>query len=293
MPLNDSSRAEWHYLPATMWPRAGVSLGELSEEQKNLLFQALEDYLSETGYAKTQQIIELENVLAKASGNSKFRDAEKYYAAFYGNPAADGLWGWSFEGHHLSLNFTVAEDVISMAPRFMGASPATIQTGPRKGMRALEKEQDLGLELINSMNNAQQNKAIFQKEAYREIITTNESKLKPLEVVGIPFQSLEDVQQKLLLQLIHEYLATMPAELARQRLEQLQCEELGEIRFGWAGATEAGKGHYYRIQGNSFLIEYDNTQNRANHIHCVWRDFDGDFGRDLIKEHYKHGHPHP
>jgi hypothetical protein len=73
-------------------------------------------------------------------------------------------------------------------------------------------------------------------------------------------------------------------------MNNIRAEEFNAIRFGWAGSTKAGKPHYYRIQGKSFLVEFDNVQNGANHIHTVWRDFNGDFGRDLIKEHYEHSH---
>jgi hypothetical protein len=179
-PLAEAHREQWHYLPATMWSRAGISLGELNQAQKGLLFQALEKSLSETGYDKARRIIDLEDVLAEASGNAEFRDSKKYYAAFYGNPEVDAVWSWSFEGHHLSLNFTISEGKTSIVPRFMGANPAMIQSGPRKGQRTLANEQDLGLELINSMNEAQRKEALFRAEAYRDIITTNESQVEPL-----------------------------------------------------------------------------------------------------------------
>jgi hypothetical protein len=292
LPFEDAGRETWHYLPAASWARPGISLGDLSLEQKILLFDILKAHLSETGYAKSLRIIGLEDVLAEASGNKDFRDSKKYYVAFYGNPETDALWAWSFEGHHLSLNFTISEGKTAMTPRFLGANPATIKAGTRKGERTLAKEQDLGLELIHSMNMDQQAKAVFRAEAFPEIVTTHESRVEPLQAVGISYAELKEPQRTLLMSLIHEYLATMPNELAQQRMASLAREEIDEIRFGWAGATAAGKGHYYRIQGKSFLIEYDNTQNKANHIHTVWRDFDGDFGRDLIKEHYASGHTH-
>ncbi len=295
--FNHDSKYTWHYLPATMFPRPGISLAELNKKQKELLFDLIQNSLSETGYIKTQQIISLENVLAEITGNKEVRDPEKYYAAFYGNPAMDSIWAWSFQGHHLSLNFTVLNGETSIAPRFLGANPATIKDGPRKGERTLAKEEDLGLELINSCNVDQKKKAIFQYDAYNDIVTTNAKEVDPLNPVGIKLKELNDSQQKILLKIIDEYLATMPEELANARMKKLESEEKDEISFGWAGATQPGEGHYYRIQGKSFLIEFDNTQfdteqNKANHIHSVWRDFDGDFGRDLIREHYQHSEHH-
>ena len=291
--FDTSSKYDWHYLPATMYPRAGIALYELNSAQKKLFFTLLQSSLSETGFAKTQQIISLENVLAEISGDKVRRDPEKYYTAFYGNPAKDSLWSWSFQGHHISLNFAVLNGKTSIAPRFMGANPAIVMEGSRKGERTLDKEDDLGLELINSCSAEQKQKAIFNQKSFNDIVTTNSAEVGPLQPIGIKMKDLNDSQQTILLHLIDEYLATMPKNLAAKRMKNLKKEETNEIRFAWAGATLLGKGHYYRIQGKSFLVEFDNTQNHANHIHSVWRDFDGDFGRDLIREHYQSsGHHH-
>lgn len=296
--FESDSKYDWHYLPATMHPRAGIALNQLNSAQKQLLFTLLQSSLSETGYAKTQQIISLENILAEISGDKVRRDPEKYYAAFYGNPAKDSLWSWSFQGHHLSLNFAVLNGKTSIAPRFMGANPAIVKEGSRKGERTLAEEDDLGLELINSCSAEQKKKAIFKQEPFVDIVTKNSAEVNPLQPTGIKMQELNKSQQTILLRLIDEYLSTMPEDLAKERMKKLETEEKDEIRFGWAGATQLGEGHYYRIQGKSFLIEFDNTQfdterNKANHIHSVWRDFDGDFGRDLIREHYQNsGHHH-
>jgi hypothetical protein len=290
--FDNPSKSDWHYLPAASYPRAGISLEELNNEQEELLFKLLRSSLSETGYSKTKQIISLEEVLAELSGNTRYRDPEQYYVAFYGHPEKDGLWAWAFQGHHLSLNFTVSEGKMSVAPRFMGANPATIKTGKRKGERTLAKEEDLGLQLINALPESQKEKAIFSERAPYDITTGTAPEVDPLKPVGIKLQEMSAANQQLLLQLIDEYLATMPDELAEERMKKLEKEETDDIRFGWAGATEPGRGHYYRIQGKSFLVEFDNTQNSANHIHSVWRDFDGDFGHDLIREHYQSSSHH-
>ncbi len=287
-----NEKHEWHYLPATTFPRPGIALFELNTKQKKLLFHLLQSSLSETGYNKTLKVIDLENVLAEISGNSNYRDPEKYYASFYGNPAKDSLWSWAFQGHHLSLHFTVLSGKTSIAPRFFGANPAIIKQGKRKGERTLATEEDLGFKLINSMNAQQKKTAIIRDRAFYDIVTTNTPEVDPLKPAGIKMENLDPQQKLTLLRLIEVYLEAMPAKLAEKRMRNLKNEETGEIRFAWAGATQLGEGHYYRIQGKTFLIEFDNTQNNANHIHSVWRDFDGDFGRDLIREHYQNSEHH-
>ena len=287
MPLEDSSRERWHYLPSTFWTRAGIQLKDLSPDQKELAFELLKSHLSKSGYDKARQVIELEKILAVVENNPRSRDPEKYHVAIYGNPAKDKVWAWSFEGHHLSLNFTIVDKEVAIAPRFFGANPATIDSGERKGERTLAEEADLGLKLVNSLTDDQKQKALLQEETFRDIVTGNKAKVEPLSPEGIKASEFEKPQKDVLLKLINVYLSSMPEKLARVRAENLRNEELEEIRFSWAGATVPRKPHYYRIQGKTFLIEFDNTQNSGNHIHSVWRDFDGDFGRDLIREHYE------
>lgn len=286
LPFDHMSRQVWHFLPGQLWPRKGIMIKELNRDQKEHAFVLLKAHLSESGFKKIMSIIDLENVLAKMGGDKEFRDPEKYFIAIYGDPLKDKLWAWSFEGHHLSLNFTISNKKIRMTPRFLGASPATIPSGNRMGERTLSAEDDMGLELVNSMSSEQRIKAIFSTQSYYEIVTSNSTEVGPLSPVGIKMLELNKDQQNHLKELITEYLSTMPEAIAKKRMEQIENESFDQIRFGWAGATELGKGHYYRIQGMSFLIEFDNTVGNANHIHTIWRDFDGDFGKDIIKEHY-------
>lgn len=286
MPFSHLSREVWHFLPGEMWPRKGIRLKELNQEQKELAFSLLHDHLSEAGFKKIMGIIDLENVLVEMGQDKEFRDPDKYFVAIYGDPSEDKLWAWSFEGHHLSLNFTITNKKVSMTPRFIGANPATIPVGKRKGQRPLEAEEDMAFQLLNSLDSNQRVKTIFSDRPYLEIVTSNSTEVGVLRPVGIKYAELKKDQQSHLLKLIQVYLSAMPQDIAAKRMAEIEKEKLSEIRFAWAGATESGKGHYYRIQGNSFLIEFDNTINKANHIHTVWRDFDGDFGRDIIKEHY-------
>ena len=290
--FDDLTRNSWHFLPGQMWPRSGVQLSELDEEQEEKLTQMLMKFLSETGYIKTQKIIDLENVLAEIDGDTEFRDPEKYFVAIYGNPRTDSLWAWSFEGHHISLNFTILNNKIASTPRFFGASPATITHGERKGERTLDKEEDLAYELLDELSEQQKQKAIFQDVSFIDIVTSNASEVGPLEPVGIEAKELNGTQKTKLKNLINIYLSSLPDEIASERENKILREEFDDISFGWAGGTDKGEAHYYRVQGKSFLIEFDNTVNEANHIHTVWRDFNGDFGRDLIKEHYHNSDHH-
>lgn len=291
-PFEHLSRDAWHFLPAKSWKRDGIQLHELTEKQQELFAEMLRSFLSKTGYDKTQRIMDLENVLAEIEQRPEFRDPTLYHIAVYGNPRSDSLWAWSFEGHHISLNFTILNGKISSSPRFLGANPATIPQGPRKGERTLAEEEDLGYALMHSMDEAQQQQAIFQHRAFKEVVTSNSTQVGPLETVGIAVNELNEAQQTQVKSLLDLYLSTLPTSLASARAQKIQQEEFEDIYFAWAGSLNRKEGHYYRIQGKSFLIEFDNTQNNVNHIHTVWRDFNGDFGRDLIREHYQHAGQH-
>lgn len=286
------SRYEWHYLPATMASRQGIPIRELNRTQKQNFYILLKTYLSDKGYAKTTDIMSYEYLLKDLEPNNRSRVPENYFVAIYGYPGRDSVWGWKFSGHHLALNFTVVNNKLSFAPFFFGVSPAEIKDGPKKGNRVIKDEQDLAFELINSFTKEQKSKAIFQQKALSEIVTTNAAHVDALDPVGILAKDITNQQKIILNKLIVAYLSSMPNEIAKIRMKRIAFEDMDEIRFGWAGGFVAGEPHYYRIQGKTFLIEFDNTQDKANHIHSVWRDFNGDFGIDLLKEHYKNSDHH-
>ncbi len=291
--FKEDTRDDWHFLPWSSYARQGLPLKELRAEQKELVHKLLQSSLSETGYKQTTEIIGLENVLAASSGDPVYRDPERYYVSIYGDPAQEDVWMWTFEGHHVSLHFTTVGDEVSYTPRFFGSNPGRIMEGERKGFSPLVHEEDMGLQLINMLSTTQKQSAIFNEKAYNDIVSFNKPVAEKPAAEGILVSNLTADQKKLLMDIIYEYVSTIPADQAMARINTIRKEELDEMRFAWAGATELGKAHYYRIQGKTFMIEFDNSQNNANHIHTVWRDFDGDFGRDLLKEHYtKHTHQH-
>lgn len=291
--FDQMSRYDWHFFPASMIPRQGIAIKDLGSTQKQLFYALLKTYLSDKGYTKAKDIISNEDLLKELEPNNSNRIPEYYFAAIYGNPAIDSIWGWKFSGHHLSLNFTIVNDQLAFAPFFFGIYPAEIKDGTNKGKRVLKEEEELGFELINSFTKEQRSKAIFQVSAFTEIVTTNAVQVSPLPSVGILAKDITAQQKITLNKLIVAYLSSMPDGIAKYRMKRIATEDLNEMRFGWAGGLVTGEPHYYRVQGKTFLIEFDNTQAKANHIHTVWRDFNGDFGADLLKEHYqssKHHH---
>ncbi len=291
-PFDEMNRYEWHYLPATMVVRRGIGVKDLDSTQKQQLYNLLQAYLSAEGYARTKGIMDFEYLLKALEPDNVNRIPENYFAAVYGEPGKDSIWGWKFSGHHVALNFTVVKDKLAFAPFFFGVFPAEVKEGPKKGLRLIKEEEDLGFELVNSLTPGQKQKALFQLKAFTDIVTTNAAQTAPLKPVGLFARDMTQQQKAVLNKLIVAYLLSMPPAIAKTRMKKITAEDMNAVRFGWAGGTEAGKPHYYRIQGKSFLIEFDNTQNNANHIHTVWRDFNGDFGADLLNEHYLHSKHH-
>jgi hypothetical protein len=286
--FTDEERLNWHYVPKS---REGIPLKELNDNQYKLFRDLLSASLSKKGVDKAKGVIMLESVLYELSGNSSYRDPGSYYISFFGTPDKINPWGWRFEGHHLSLNFTsIKESIIISTPLFMGANPAEVKEGKHKGLRVLKSEEDLARELVKSFNKGQLKKALIDEDAPGEIITENEERVDPLNPKGLTGSGLNKNQQAVLTALIEEYINNSEPEFAEQRYMDFRKEDIKNIYFAWAGGFEKGEPHYYRIQSSTFLIEYDNTQNNANHIHSVWRSFKNDFGTDLLKKHYKNYH---
>jgi hypothetical protein len=291
-PFDDMSRYDWNYLPPSLIPRKGVCLKDLDSIQKSNVYALLKSFLSDKGFLRTQDIMNNEYYLKELEPDMIHRIPENHFIAFYGTPAKDSIWGWKFSGHHIALNFTVVNNQLALTPIFFGVYPAEIKEGKSKGRRIIKDEEDIGFELINMLSNEQKSKAIFQSKAFSDIVTTNAIQVGPLTPVGIVAKDLTAQQKNILNKLIVSHLSSMPARIAEMRMKRIVAEDFNQLRFGWAGGLLKGVPHYYRIQGKTFLIEFDNTTHNANHIHIVWRDFDGDFGVDLLNEHYKKSKHH-
>jgi len=263
----------------------------MSPYQKHLASALLSAGLSQTGYMKAVTIMSLEDVLRVMEKDSgERRNPEKYYFSIFGTPSDTGAWGFRVEGHHVSQNWAVVNGRAVDAPSFFGSNPAEVREGPRSGLRVLAAETDLARDLINSLDAEQQKTAIVDKTAYNDILTTNSRKAALNgQPSGLSAAKMTAKQFEKLTALLEEYARNVTEQLAAAREDQMH--KAGKnIYFAWAGGTQRGEKHYYRIQSPTFLVEYDCTQDNGNHIHSVWRDFNGDFGDDLLAEHYKTSH---
>lgn len=289
--LADEERYHWNYTPVA---RQGLPIKEMTKAQQEAAFALMRASLSEKGYEKAQQVRELEEVLQGVEGRGTedtYRDPDNYYFTIFGKPAHDEAWGWRFEGHHISLNFSsVSDKLVSVTPTFFGANPAKVPSGPRKGWRILKPEEDLGRALVKSLNQDQQKNVLIAREAYPDIVTTNEKVAKIDKKEGLRYSQMNKQQQEQLMQLIETYYNVYEPEIAEEALLRMEKAGLDHIHFAWAGSYEVGDKHYYRIHGPTFVIEYDNTQNDANHIHTVIRDLEKDFGENVLSQHYEESH---
>ena len=287
LPFADDQRSDWHYTPRS---RPGLSFADFGPAQRDAVHRLLRTALSAAGHRKVVNIVELELVLREVETFGLFRDPEKYFVVFFGPPHATAPWGWRFEGHHLSLNFTVRGNAIATTPSFMGANPAEVGKGAKKGQRTLADEEDEGRKLLGLLDAAQRKAAVIDERTYGDIVTRAEPRVSPVEKKGVETRTMTDAQKAQLRKVIEVYASSFEPPLRDARIARA-AEGFDAIRFAWAGATERGRPHYYRVQGPKFLIEYDASQDGGNHIHSVWRDFDGDFGRDLLREHHaRHRH---
>ncbi len=288
-PFESDERVIWHFIPNEMFPRNGVQLKELSAEQRSLAHGLLKSGLSQRGYMTATSIMDLERVLKVLESGGRFaRDHDEYCISIFGTPVAGGTWGWRFEGHHLSLHFTIVSGSVAVSsPAFLGSNPAEVRDGPMKGLRVLGSKEDAARALLLALDAAQRAIAVVSDVPPNDIVTGNKLPIEPLSPVGIHASALSAGQQALLQDVLDAYTSLMADDIAAQRLARVRQAGLKNITFAWAGAIERGKAHYYRVQGPTFLIEYDNTQNDGNHVHSVWRDFAGDFGRDLLREHIR------
>lgn len=283
---NEDERLNWHFIPK---PRKGLTFLDMDADQQKAALALLRSGLGATGFRKLSQIRELEKVLRLQENDTAGtnRNPDRYYFSVFGTPGDKGVWGWRYEGHHISLNWTIIDGtVIASSPQFFGANPARVASGPLEGTRVLAAEEDLGRALVTSLDETQRKVAILDPKAPSDIVSGATREAAILEDRGIAYRDLKRPQQDALLALIREYAAAQPDDLAKRRLDAIRKAGLDSIRFAWMGGIEPGQGHYYRVQGKTFLIEFDDTQTNANHIHSVWRDFKGDFGRDLLAEHY-------
>ena len=283
----DGERIFWYYPPVN---RHGLALRDMSSQQRKLAFNLMSTGLTPRSFEQAKLIIDHESVLGpleKEQGIVTFvRDPELYYFTVFGQPGGDGPWGWRAEGHHVSLHFSIWGDkVISVTPFFFGANPAEVRKGPKSGQRILGGREDLAFQLMDSLDQGQKSTATIYEKAPLDILTYNSSKVSlPMEE-GLPGAKMSGTQREMLLSLISEYVGQVRDDLSAERMDTIKQQGMDGFHFAWAGPAEKGKEHYYRIHGGDFVVEFDNRQDGANHIHSVWRDVENDFAADVLREH--------
>ena len=304
IPFGDVRRQEWHFIP--METRKGLPIREMNEEQNKLALELLRSVTSEAGFKRATDTMSYESILLQLEGpaSEKRRDYRKYYIAVYGQPNNQSQWGLSIEGHHMSLNFTFDRGVVvDSTPQLFASNPATLKKdfevpsagNPgkknkfQKGNRLLAVEEDAAFAMLNSLNDAQKSKAIFNTTCPEDIQWAGEPQPKPGDAVGIPAVELTGEQKKLLMNLIDTFHANMTKEVALSRMNVISNAGVDKISFGWAGATTSDGQFFFRVQGPTFIGEFCNFQkdpegNSANHIHCVWRDLTGDFNLPVVSK---------
>jgi hypothetical protein len=291
-------RHDWHFVPRE---RYGVRLKDMTLEQREAAHSLLASVLSPEGYRKATGVLQLEAILGGIEGRPDRRDPENYWVNVFGTPSADGPWAWRFEGHHISLNFTAAGDELpSVTPRFIGSNPHVVREGPFAGYSMLAGEERVARELMASLSASQRDRAVILAEAPRDIVTGNARRVELDRFEGIPASALDEDQRVILRGLVRLYVDNAAQAVAEHEMRRIDDAGFDRIHFAWAGGTETGEGHYYRIHGPTLFIEYDNVQGGANHVHSVVRDPENDFGDDLLRRHYEEaghhqgdGAPHP
>lgn len=276
-------RKDWQFIPME---RKGLGMKAMKPHQRGLALALVQTGLSHEGFSTAMKVMALEQVLFEMENGNKKRDPAKYHLFLFGKPS-EATWAWRIEGHHLSVSFTVVDGKVSVVPAFFGANPAEVRQGDFKGLRVLGTEEDLGRKLVKMLSVEQKEKAIVSSDAPDDVINGPGREAKSLEPAGIAASDMNAAQQKLLRELIEVYLTKIRGELVGEDRKKIETAGFEKIHFAWAGKISPGERHYYRIQGPTFIVEYDNTQNGANHVHVVWRDFKNDFGADSLKLHYE------
>jgi len=280
--FDDPERLNWHFIPR---PRKGLPIKAMSPAQRALAFGLIQTGLGGSGYLKATTIMSLEAILKDLEqGRGPARDPELYFLSIFGTPSESGRWGWRVEGHHLSLNFTLEKGaIVSATPAFFGSNPGEVRQGPRQGLRTLADLEDRALRLLQALTDDQKKVAITAEKAPADIRAANTPQPPTEAAEGIAYGQLDDVQKPMLQALVEAYAADMTPEVASAWLDEIKKVGPENVRFSWTGAPDRNSGHAYKVQGPTFLVEFNNTQNNANHVHAVWRNMLGDFALPMAR----------
>jgi hypothetical protein len=294
-PFASPERFAWDYRPGE---RGGLAFADMRPDQRSAAMAVVDAGMSARGADEVASIMALETILGalereNGRGGWERRDAERYWFAVFGDPDGDAPWSWRIGGHHVAIQLTVADGwIVGSAPSFLGSNPAVVPSGPKAGARALTGEEMLARGFVAGLSPEQRAVAIVDPVAPPDIMSGNGQRPDLTGIpTGIRHDDLEPAQQDGLEALIRHYLGRARDEVAAADWQRIGDAGLAAITFAWAGPLEPGRGHYYAVRGPGFLVEYDNTQNDANHIHAVWRDLTNDWGEDALADHYQRAHP--
>ena len=303
--FSDSARTQWNNLPVGLRARVGVSIGNMTDDQRKLLHRVLSVSLSSQGYLKATSILHLDDLLNRFFDSLYYKkdindetynmvrgllwSHKNFYFAFFGQPT-DSIWGYKLEGHHLSINFSFVKDKLSVTPFFIGTDPAEYPNSEYAGWRVLGQEEDLGIKLVTMLSASQQKKATMSTAVPGDIITAAESGKRLVDNWGLRGTEMTKEQQAILQYIIREFVFNMEYDKAVAEYDKILKAGIGNIYFGWIGAYDEKQPHYYVLNGPGFLIEFDNNggpRNGANHIHAIWREKGNEYGEDVLKKHYQ------
>lgn len=289
-PFEARERRDWHYVPRR---RPGLTLGDMTSAQQELLWTLLRAGLSEQGVQKTRGVIATEAILSELSSSPGYRDPGNYAIVFFGTPASGQPWGWRFEGHHLSLSCTVVPGQgVAVTPAFLGANPATVppQHTPA-GFKVLGTEEAAGFRLLHSLSETQKSTVMIASQSLGDILSGPGREASLQQRSGLAFGAMTTTQRQQAMALIEAYVRNVRQDVAQAELDNITAAGIETLYFAWAGSHTPGQPHYYRLHGPTLIIEYDNTQNGANHVHSIWHNPPNNFGQDLLQAHYKEAHP--
>jgi len=274
-------RRSWTYLPGQ---RTGAALVDLDRGGAKAVMHLLAAGLSPHAFAQAAMVMAFEDVLDEREAGRRGRHRGDYWIAVYGTPG-EPPWGWRLEGHHLSVNWTLAEDGnLRATPLFIGANPARVTDGNVTVLAPLAREEQLAVALLQALDADQRSQAVLPGDVPGDILSGNAASVdslgnmdKELQTAGVALSDLGGKAADLAGDLVAAYTGRLPAGLP--------ANAGAGARFAWAGGTADGEPRYYRLQAPALLIEFDNTQTGANHVHSVVRRPGGDFGDDVLRSH--------
>ena len=282
--FDDAERLNWHFIPRD---RKGLTLKDLNPTARTAAEAFIASGLSESGFSQALNIMSLEECLYLLEGGDREyrrdrRDPNNYFISIFGTPGRTGSWGWRVEGHHLSLNYTLENGkVVSTTPEFFGANPGSIDAGPKRQIRVLGAEEDLGRQILHSCSDPQKKTAWISEKAPKDIRGGGVAQPILTDPVGLKYSQMTNIQKQMIRELLNEYLKNMPSDVEQERRAKLNAAGMDDIHFAWWGGPDLDQPHHYVVQGPTFIIEYNNVQNSANHVHSIWRDTSGDFNLNL------------